>query len=69
MRKNPNIIARYCKDCSIKVHGRDEQDFAGFVTDEEEAMNMLMLVDCHGCGKIYVGTHGQRIRFAVNQGV
>lgn len=55
-------MAGYCKDCSIKIFGKDSHDFSGYVTKEEhEETGEYVLATCSGCGLIGVDHNGKRV--------
>lgn len=55
-------MADFCKQCSIKMFGKDFKELAGLVPEEDAAAGFATdVVICEGCGPIQVNIHGECI--------
>lgn len=57
-----HLMADFCRDCSIRVHGRDAGDLKPFLWRFRRRSTRWIAL-CEGCGgEILVDRHGQRDR-------
>lgn len=52
-------MADFCKQCSIKIFGKDYGDLKGLSSEEDTKNGLFALVICEGCGEILVNHLGE----------
>lgn len=53
-------MADFCKACSVENWGKDFNDLAGLISEEECQQGYRIFALCEGCGPIYVDHLGQK---------
>lgn len=54
-------MAKYCRQCSLKLFGVDNRDFVDVITEEMVTEEDVPIVTCEGCGQIKVDPQGNCI--------
>lgn len=54
-------MADFCRQCSLRIFGRDFRELAGITTHEDWKVGKSCVVLCEGCGPIQVDPDGNCI--------
>lgn len=51
-------MAKFCKQCSLELFGKDNEDFLGLTSKSKWEDGVATVVMCEGCGLIQVSPEG-----------